>query len=189
MVTQITLPLATDVALRHRILRYVYVRSARFWACIGIGIFAFVVLVFLQEERLIGYSHPFVFLVLYFALLVALITPYDLLFRALTEAGKPICEVRAHLDSRQLSLTGTELSCTFLTGRLRSAWLMKDVLLLNTRYPIDGLLLCRPASLAQETALLRILEESGVACRGDWASRRRPPPPLSATHTQDPYKE
>ncbi len=184
----VVLALATDVKLRHRLLRSVYLRSTRFWACIGVGAFALLVLIYLQEMELVEYSHPFVFLLLYVAFIIAVITPYNLLFRGLARAGEPRCAVHVHIDSHEVSLRGAEFDITLSIDSLRSAWLTKDWLLLSTTYPIDGLLLRRPKSSAEEAALLRLLTQGGIPLRGAWASIRKPPP-LPTARVQDVEKQ
>lgn len=176
---RIVLPVVADARVRHRVLRQEFFRTLIVWASFIMSAFAYGLLAVSDRLGMIEYSFPYVFALVHIVYGIALMSPYLVIWSSLTRTSEPMTEMNLEIDDAALLLQGSGFWCCLPVKSLRGAHMMTDALLLGTKYPMDGLVLRRPARAEEEVALFGILAQNGIVCSGAWSSSiKRTPPPL-----------
>ena len=175
----IVLPVVSDYHLRHRVQQREFFRTLIVWASVVVSAFSFGLLVVTHGFGMLAYSFPYAFAVVHLVYAIGLMSPYCLLWSSLTATSAAATTMILEMDEKTLSLRGSGFRCRLPVQSLRGAHMLADALMLSTTYPLDALILRRPASSEEEVALFGVLAENGIACSGAWCSSiRRTPPPL-----------
>lgn len=180
----ISLSINRNTAAQKRFVRGILFRTSAFRFSVLFSLLGLVLFIVFQESGFISFHPPFLNIVLFGVLWVAIMCPYSVMFSLWTKADKVEDQresLTALISKNSIEILGHTFQCEIPWTHVTDAIKSQDLLLLSTQFPFSGLYFSVGDLGIDEPYLYSILTEKKIRCTGKWQkpTKASPPPFLS----------